>query len=184
MDDLGLAETDNMRKRKLVGLFIRCLYTMQFCFYFLKLMKKQNEKKSLRCEMYVLDFFINRKIVHRLAYESDATCIAQLRMDRCAFAYLCTRLETVGGLKPSRHLLVDEKVAMFLHIIAHHVKNRVITFKFMRSGQSVSKYFHDVLYSILWLHGELLKQPDPVPENSTDERWKWFKVLLLAIYLL
>lgn len=76
------------------------------------------------------------------------------------------------GVKTFKKLLVDEKVVMFLHIIAHHVINRVITFKFMRSGQSVGKYFHDVLYSILRLHGELLKQPDPVPENSTDERWK------------
>lgn len=55
---------------------------------------------------------------------------------------------------------------MFLHIIAHHVKNRVITFKFIRSEQSLSKYFHDVLYSILWLHTELLKQPNPI----LDER--------------
>lgn len=91
--------------------------------------------------MYVIDFFTNRKIIHRLAYDSDATCIAQLRMDKCAFAYLCTRLETVEGLKPSRQFLVDKKIGMFLHITAHHVKNTVIIFKFMRSRQSVSKYF-------------------------------------------
>ena len=49
--------------------------------------------------MYVIDFFTNRKIIHRLAYDSDATCIAQLRMDRRAFINLCTRLEmNRGGL--------------------------------------------------------------------------------------
>lgn len=48
-------------------------------------------------------------------------------MDRCAFTNLCTRLETDGGLKASKYLLIDEQVAMFLHIIAHHVKNRVNT---------------------------------------------------------
>lgn len=131
----------------------------------------------------MLDFFANRKIVHRLTYKSDATCIAQLRMDRHAFTCLCTRLEIVGGLKPSRHLLIDERVVMFLHLVVYHVKNRAIKFKFMRSGHSISKHFHDVLYSILRLHRELLKQPDPVFENSTDERWKWFKVLFLAILL-
>ncbi|KAK3228465.1 hypothetical protein Dsin_000346 [Dipteronia sinensis] len=28
---------------------------------------------------------------------------------------------------------------------------------------------------------ELLKRPEPVPENSTDERWKWFKNCLGAL---
>ena len=48
--------------------------------------------------MHVLDFFANRKIVYQLTYESDATCITRLRMNKRAFTYLCTRLEIVGGL--------------------------------------------------------------------------------------
>ncbi|KAG8380668.1 hypothetical protein BUALT_Bualt06G0039800 [Buddleja alternifolia] len=44
-------------------------------------------------------------------------------------------------------MLVDEQVAMTVHILAHRQK----------------------------LQGELLKTPEVVPDNSTDERWKWFK---------
>ena len=66
---------------------------------------------------------------------------------------------------------------MFLHTLAHHEKNRVIKFRFFRSGETVSKYFHNVLHSIIRVYGELLKRPEPVPQNSTDERWKWFKVI-------
>ena len=65
---------------------------------------------------------------------------------------------------------------MFLHTIAHHEKNRVIKFHFMRSGQMVSKNFHNVLHSIIRLHGVLFVRPEPVADSSTDERWKWFKV--------
>lgn len=68
-------------------------YTVQDFFYFLKFIMKQNERKSLRREMYVLDFLANRKIVS----PNDATCIAQLTMDRHGFTYLCTRLEIVSG---------------------------------------------------------------------------------------
>ncbi|MFQ6653826.1 hypothetical protein Gotur_025045 [Gossypium turneri] len=32
-------------------------------------------------------------------------------------------LQTLGGLKSSRNMLVDEQVAMFLHIISHDLKN-------------------------------------------------------------
>ena len=58
-------------------------------------------------------------------------------------------LKNRGGLRASRYLQIDEQVAMFLHILAHHVKNIVIKFQFMRSGETVSKYFHNVLYSVI-----------------------------------
>ncbi|TXG57648.1 hypothetical protein EZV62_015477 [Acer yangbiense] len=137
--------------------------------------------KYLRRHLYVLDIVVNRQIVHELIYKSDGTCLDQLRINMLAFTKLCTMLENRGGLRASRYLQIDEQVVMFLHILACHVKNRVIKFKFMRSGETVSKYFHNVLYSVIRLHEELLKRPEPVPENSTDERWKWFKNCLRAL---
>ncbi|XP_039120006.1 uncharacterized protein LOC120256373 [Dioscorea cayenensis subsp. rotundata] len=71
--------------------------------------------------------------------------------------------------------------AMFLNIIAHHVKNRIIKFDFVRSGETVSRHFHAVLKSVILCHGVLLKKPEPVPENSIDFRWKWFKCCLGAL---
>ena len=70
-------------------------------------------------------------------------------------------------------------VALFLHILAHHVKNRVIKFRFLRSGETISRHFNAVLNAVIRLQGVLLKKPEPVSENSTDERWKWFKVYKL-----
>ncbi|KAK2647974.1 hypothetical protein Ddye_015463 [Dipteronia dyeriana] len=51
----------------------------------------------------------------------------------------------------------------------------------MRPEETVSKYFHNVLHSVIRLHEELLKQSEHVPENSTDERWKRFKNCLGAL---
>ncbi|KAL8503309.1 hypothetical protein ACS0TY_022157 [Phlomoides rotata] len=45
----------------------------------------------------------------------------------------------------------------------------------MRSGHTVSKYFHVVLQSVLKLHSLFLLQPNLVPEDNTDPRWKNFK---------
>ncbi|XP_059625295.1 uncharacterized protein LOC132268471 [Cornus florida] len=64
---------------------------------------------------------------------------------------------------------------MFIHILAHHVKNRVIKFRFQRSGETISRHFQDVLNAVMRLEGLLLKKPEPVLVNSTDKRWKWFK---------
>ena len=86
---------------------------------------------------------------------------------------------TIGKLKDSKYVDVEEMVALFLHILAHHVKNRVIKFRFLRSGETISRHFNAVLNTVIRLQGVLLKKPEPVSENSTDERWKWFKVYKL-----
>ncbi|XVE86648.1 hypothetical protein DITRI_Ditri18aG0051600 [Diplodiscus trichospermus] len=70
---------------------------------------------------------------------------------------------------------VEEMVAIFLYIVSHHVKNRIIKREFVRSGVIVRRHFGLVLNSILRLQAVLLKKPEAVPENSTDFRWKWYK---------
>ncbi|KAM6583354.1 hypothetical protein CsatB_010356 [Cannabis sativa] len=185
MARLNIAKRNILRKKELVAAIIHWLNIMHVVQWFFELvtsiLKGIVESNSLQENIYVLNAFINRQIVHRLVYESDVTSLEQLRMTRHAFTNLCMMLENIGGLQPSKYLAIDEQVAMFLHIIAHHCKNRVIKFRFMRSGETVSRYFHNVLHAVIRLHKELLVKPEPVPENSTDERWKWFKNCLGAL---
>ncbi|XP_061363236.1 protein ALP1-like [Gastrolobium bilobum] len=72
---------------------------------------------------------------------------------------------------------VEEMVSIFLHILAHDVKNRIIKRQFMRSGETISRQFSKVLLSVIRCHTLLFKRPEPVPENSTDEKWKSFKLV-------
>ncbi|KAL3524688.1 hypothetical protein ACH5RR_013060 [Cinchona calisaya] len=52
---------------------------------------------------------------------------------------------------------------------------------FLSLGEIISRHFHRVLNAVLRLQEELLKVPKPVPQDSTDERWKWFKNCLGAL---
>ncbi|KAG8485667.1 hypothetical protein CXB51_018850 [Gossypium anomalum] len=90
-------------------------------------------------------------------------------------------LQTLGELKSSRNMLVDEQVAIFLHIISHHLKNRVIKHHFNRSEETVSRSFHNVLNVVIRLQDVLFKKAEPITANSTDPRWKWFKNCLGAL---
>ena len=36
---------------------------------------------------------------------------------------------------------IDEQVAIFLHILAYNVKNRVVISRFRRSGETISRHF-------------------------------------------
>ncbi|KAL4030161.1 hypothetical protein IC575_008397 [Cucumis melo] len=71
-------------------------------------------------------------------------------------------------------------VVMFLHILAHDVKNCVIQREFMRLGETISRHFHMVLL-VIRLHDELLKKPQPVANDCTDQRWRWFENYLGAL---
>ncbi|PPD67189.1 hypothetical protein GOBAR_DD35932 [Gossypium barbadense] len=130
---------------------------------------------------YTSDFYAKRDYVKKLVYASDETCIEQVRMNRTAFFKLCEMLESLGGLKSSRNMLVDEQVTMFLHIISHHLKNRVIKHHFRRSGETVSRAFHSVLNAVIRLQDVLFKKAEPITADSSDTRWKWFKNCLGAL---
>ncbi|PPE02884.1 hypothetical protein GOBAR_DD00091 [Gossypium barbadense] len=78
-------------------------------------------------------------------------------------------------------MLVDEQLAIFLHIISHHLKNRVIKHHFNRSGETVSRSFHSVLNAVIRLQDVLFKKAEPITANSSDTRWKWFKNCLGAL---
>ncbi|KAL4567057.1 hypothetical protein LXL04_022628 [Taraxacum kok-saghyz] len=61
---------------------------------------------------------------------------------------LCNDLEVHYGLTQSRRISVKEKVALFLYTLALGLSNRDVGERFQRSGETVSRAFHDVLESI------------------------------------
>ncbi|KAA0044938.1 retrotransposon protein [Cucumis melo var. makuwa] len=97
----------------------------------------------------------------RMIHESDLVCRQSTRMDRRTFAILCHLLRNVAGLSSTEIVDVEEMVAVFLHVLAHDVKNRVIQREFVRSGETVSRHFNIVLLVVLRLYEELIKRPVP-----------------------
>ncbi|KAK4382575.1 hypothetical protein Sango_2860500 [Sesamum angolense] len=88
---------------------------------------------------------------------------------------------TIGGVRPTKNVSVPEQVAMFLNVLSHHKKNCVVKHDFIRSGRTVSKYFHVVLHAVCKMHKVLLAKPTPIADDCSDPRWKWFKGCLGAL---
>ena len=160
------------------------LETMCACTILVLMMLKNMRRNRRLLERRSLN---NRSFVrheNRLRYlnsilGNDRECVSELRMDLKTFGLLCDLLRTDGRLKNDGLVTVEEQVCMFLHMLAHHVKNRTIRNRFVRLGETISRYFNSVLQGILRLQGSLLRVPEPVGDNCTDHRWKWFKVCLL-----
>ncbi|KAL3507361.1 hypothetical protein ACH5RR_032743 [Cinchona calisaya] len=100
-----------------------------------------------------------KQYLFRLVSENDATCISQLRMDRRTFTILCEMIRDVGSLRDIRNMTLEEIVAMFVYVLAHHKKNRTVAHKFLRRGETVSRHFNQCLLVLLKLHHMLLKIP-------------------------
>jgi hypothetical protein len=74
-------------------------------------------------------------------------CRDIIRMRPVAFMQFCQKLRGTGIVKDTIRSTIEEKVAKFLHIIGHNVKNRTVSFFFNRSGETVSLHFHNVLHA-------------------------------------
>jgi hypothetical protein len=64
------------------------------------------------------------------------------------------------GLSDNVYVTVEEKVAMFLLVVGHGLKMRLLRGQYKRSLWTISTHFSGVLKAILSLHGEFIKLPD------------------------
>jgi hypothetical protein len=54
---------------------------------------------------------------------------------------------------------VEEQVAIFLYVVGHNQRFRVMHNTFRRSIETISRYFNHVLYAIGELRQEMIKTP-------------------------
>ncbi|XVF69313.1 hypothetical protein PTKIN_Ptkin11bG0070800 [Pterospermum kingtungense] len=116
-----------------------------------------------------------------MGFESDRQSIENCRMDRRCFTKLCYLLKTEGRLETSKNMSVEETLVSFLHILAHHTKNRVVKRQIARSGETISTQFHAILRAVLRLHPQFFKNPQPIQNDCEDSKWRWFKECLGAL---
>ncbi|KAL8485136.1 hypothetical protein ACS0TY_027431 [Phlomoides rotata] len=140
---------------------------------------RQSKRRRLFDRTYSVRSKVPQQIekLHFLVGHHDETCKDHIRMNTDCFNRLCYLLRNLGGLRDTRNVSISEQVAIFLTVLSHHTKNRVVKHSFNRSGYTISKHFNLVLNTLLKLYIVLLVTPEPVPEDSTDYRWKYFKML-------
>ena len=98
--------------------------------------------------------------INSILYGGDQICIDQIRMRPIAFFNLCDILTRNNLLHSTRSVNVREQVIIFLHIIGHNVRLRVVGSRYYRSIETVHRYFRIVLRAILKLHKLLIRLPD------------------------
>ncbi|XBH74154.1 hypothetical protein VPH35_101159 [Triticum aestivum] len=75
---------------------------------------------------------------------SEVTCYDELRLTKMNFHDLCTMLRMKCGLKDSVYVTDRRKVAMFLLVVGHGIKMRVLCGTYKRSLETISRHFSNV----------------------------------------
>ncbi|XP_012088403.1 uncharacterized protein LOC105647032 isoform X2 [Jatropha curcas] len=114
----------------------------------------------------------------------DDLCREMFRMDKHVFHKLCTTLRQRAMLRDTAGVMIEEQLAIFLNVIGHNERNRVIQERFQHSGETISRHFNNVLKAIKSLSREFL-QPPPLntpPEILSSNRfYPYFKDCIGAI---
>ena len=122
-----------------------------------------------------------REFVDELLSGSATVCFDLFRMKKPCFIKLCDVLKEKKFLSDSRYVSIQEKVAMFLFIIGHNVRHRVVADRFQHSTETVSRFFKEVLRAVCQLGKELIKpESTELPDRikNSQKYFPWFQVCM------
>ncbi|RVW22028.1 uncharacterized protein LOC104877720 isoform X1 [Vitis vinifera] len=114
------------------------------------------------------------------------TCYELFRMDKETFMNLCDHLKRHENLQDTRFVTVEEAVAMFLLIVGHNVRMRVVADRFQHSTETVARHFKEVRRALCRL-GKILICPNNMTNEvssyvaSNPKYFPWFKDCIGAI---
>jgi hypothetical protein len=92
-------------------------------------------------------------------HNNDHRCVELLRMRRAPFFQFCDLFRNRGLLRDSINSNIEEQVAMFLLVVGHNQRFRVLKPIFRRSLETISRYFQEVLYAVDELRNEMIVPP-------------------------
>ncbi|XP_024959029.1 uncharacterized protein LOC112500004 [Cynara cardunculus var. scolymus] len=99
-------------------------------------------------------------------------CQELMRLSREAYILLCNHFRQRNWVKDSRYVSVEEKMAMFLMMIGHNERYRVIKRRFQRSTRTVHVCFHEVLLGMMEFAREIVvpTTSDTTSNTSSHQR--------------
>ena len=113
---------------------------------------------------------------------TDVEAMQMLRMGRAPFYALVQRFREGGQLKDITHTSVEEQVCMFLHVVGHNQRFRVIHNTFRRSCETISRYFKQVLFAIGELRHEMIKPPSGQTPPKIKNSFRWFPYFKVRVH--
>lgn len=102
---------------------ILTVFTTSRCQLLMTLKLLVNDHKRIQHTPLDTRHRIRQLMYFCLIHKSNLVCRQSTRMNKRCFSILCHPLKTTGALASTGVIDIEEIVAMFLHILAHDMKN-------------------------------------------------------------
>ena len=102
---------------------------------------------------------------------SNTQCQELIRMSRDAYIQLCNHFKERSWLHDSRYVSVEEKIAIFLTIIGHNERFRMIKRRFQHSTQTIHSCFHEVLHAMMEFSRKVVASTSFDTTSNSFERY-------------
>ncbi|KAH1096938.1 hypothetical protein J1N35_013859 [Gossypium stocksii] len=122
--------------------------------------KKLKTRKGITSHPHVNRDNERENYINSILYSGDQHCIDVIRMRPIAFFNLCDILSGNNLLQSTKSVNIREQIVIFLHIIGHKVRFRVIGSRYYRSTETIHRYFKVVLRAVLKLYKLVIRLPD------------------------
>lgn len=125
--------------------------------------------------------------INGIIYGADYHCVNQIRMRPVAFFKLCKILGESHFLRETINMSIKEQVLIFLYVIGHNVRFRVVGKRLHRSIETVHRCFRVVLQAVLRLYKLVVRQPgDSTPPQirNSMQFYPYFKVCVKIFNIL
>ncbi|XP_035831514.1 uncharacterized protein LOC110866365 isoform X1 [Helianthus annuus] len=110
-----------------------------------------------------------------LLHGSSTQCHELMRLSRDAFVLLCNHFKEKNWLKSSRSISFEEKLAMFLTVIGHNERFRMVKRRFQHSTETIHRCFHEVLNAMMSFAREVINPTSSNAIANTSERHRKLK---------
>nr|GEV05611.1 NAC domain-containing protein 78-like [Tanacetum cinerariifolium] len=109
---------------------------------------KDDPYSASRCMNAISDMIDGQAWMDEVLNGNPIRSVNAFRMHSNMFLKLCGELESNYGLKASDRMTVVEKLGIFVYTLALGVSNRDVSERFQRSGETISRAFHEALEAI------------------------------------
>ncbi|KAI3751494.1 hypothetical protein L2E82_22582 [Cichorium intybus] len=106
---------------------------------------------------------------------STTQCQELMRLSREAFVLLCNHFKQRNWLQSGRAISVEENMAMFLTILGHNERFRMVKRRFQHSTETVHRCFHEVRRAMMHFAREMIVPTFSNASSNTSERHRRLK---------
>ncbi|XP_073314699.1 uncharacterized protein [Primulina huaijiensis] len=101
---------------------------------------------------------VRKELMYRI--ETDERIHGVLRMGPTTFMKFVILSREKSFLKDIIYSSIEEQFAKFLYVVGQNESTRSMGFIFLRSGETISRHFHNILKAIISLQDQFIIQPD------------------------